>query len=491
MNNNKTEINIKKYIVWIISFLMICICFLQYIHPHYSLDSYVWYNSNKVDVKFMLGLGRPFVVLAVELVSLMGINVVKWQSFFCVVMLLTFAISIVKMYTITITYNDIKDNFVKIIIYICCVVAFLNIFFAEWFQFVESYIMFSGALLFVVISIEKYLQGKYVRASLFLFIALGFYQGVLGIFINWVLGNIFLKYNKDFKKLISNSFYCIITAGAISVLNILSNKFLTKIGAAGQNDRQVVLSFDVVIRNIKDILKGQKFFLINCYNLLPHYSLLICLLILLFLFIYIFYKKIYIFSIYPIIFYASTFLPFLFTGILWMSQRTVTPYFSFFAIMAIIIVVANEKKIRNIELLVLIVMSILLFLNVNSINRIAIDLFSTNRMDYLICKQIENEILEYEEKTGITVEKILVRDDEYPVWNDPDISTQIYDTNKRALKVPWCLNGLFKFVMNRDFEVGYMDEESYQRLFEKEDWNIIDLQEQLVFENNVLYMMLY
>ena len=45
--------------------------------------------------------------------------------------------------------------------------------------------------------------------------------------------------------------------------------------------------------------------------------------------------------------------------------------------------------------------------------------------------------------------------------------------------------------MNRDFEVGYMDEESYQRLFEKEDWNIIDLQEQLVFENNVLYMMLY
>lgn len=66
--------------------------------------------------------------------------------------------------------------------------------------------------------------------------------------------------------------------------------------------------------------------------------------------------------------------------------------------MAIIIVVANEKKIRNIELLVLIVMSILLFLNVNSINRIAIDLFSTNRMDYLICKQIENEILEYEEK---------------------------------------------------------------------------------------------
>ena len=171
-----------------------------------------------------------------------------------------------------------------------------------------------------------------------------------------------------------------------------------------------------------------------------------------------------------------------------MSQRTVTPYFSFFAIMAIIIVVANEKKIRNIELLVLIVMSILLFLNVNSINRIAIDLFSTNRMDYLICKQIENEILEYEEKTGITVEKILVRDDEYPVWNDP---TQIYDTNKRALKVPWCLNGLFKFVMNRDFEVGYMDEESYQRLFEKEDWNIIDLQEQLVFENNVLYMMLY
>ena len=136
MNNNKTEINIKKYIVWIISFLMICICFLQYIHPHYSLDSYVWYNSNKVDVKFMLGLGRPFVVLAVELVSLMGINVVKWQSFFCVVILLTFAISIVKMYTITITYNDIKDNFVKIIIYICCVVAFLNIFFAEWFQFV-------------------------------------------------------------------------------------------------------------------------------------------------------------------------------------------------------------------------------------------------------------------------------------------------------------------------------------------------------------------
>lgn len=483
--------NIKIFFCTLLGTLL---CFSIYWQPHYSTDAYMSFLETPFSAKGSLSLGRPFLTLVSYVLSIFHINAVKNQELFFCVLLLSVVFAVSSHYILLVEYAKGLTVMKKYILYLFCLSAYLNIFVDEWFRFPEAYLMFGLALFCASIGILFFVKDHYAAAFLSLFAALGFYQAVLGIFINWVIGIIFVRFHDDIRKIVKKVTCCIVMAGTASMINILSTSAFVALGWSNHNPRQASFSIELIWNNIKSIVAAQKTFLINGYSLLPQNLLLICLSILIILLFSSNWKRSLVYAGMLLLLYTSPFLPFIVSGDVWMAQRTVVPYFSIFSVIAVVICAENGgtgKKEYVIQAVTGSIGLCLLLVNIRAVNKIAVEHISINKIDYALCKSIEQKIVCYEQGTGCIVDTVAIAQDEALTYSYPGITTTVYDTNISALKVPWCLSGLFKYAMDRNIQVISMDEGAFQNWFAGRNWDVHSLDEQIRFQGNIMYFVLW
>lgn len=503
LDKNKTskeniQFSCNNINTFLLHLIIIVIAYGMFLKMHYSIDSYalVYDTSGK---QFLIS-GRIPTYFINLLFNKLNINLTLNQQMFSAYFIICVALSS------TILSNTICKNFKKVIfnqwiaINIAIMIAFINVFFLEWFLFPESTFFFGTSILSTIIAIyiisEKNKLANIITSFILLMFAMGMYQANLGIFIIFSLTICLIKNKMNINKQAIKKSILILCIGFFnSILNVLSFKLIVNSGLI-EGNRAPSLAIDIVKNNIIGILNAQKSIWYNSDKFLPKFSFLIFVIVIISILIYMLKKNgsllkdnLYIISI-ILINYVIIFAPHLFVSSLWLAPRTIVAIFMFLSSM-IILVIFNCINNRTIISILASISSIFLVINFIQVQNIGVNHMASNKLDKEYALMINREIEKYEIKNNIKVKNIASENDIQPTYNYNSIDYVAYDTNIRAFATSWADVNSINYFTGRNYVKVPMDTNIHDKYFKDKNWDYLDESEQFVFIGDTLYLILY
>ena len=489
MQNYKKEKWIYRNFIFNAAILFLV--YLGLMHTHYATDTYN--NIFNENINWQLSVGRYSIFIIGSIFKYLNVSLIDYQNIFMILSIVLLAggctlLNILLSKKIESKF-DIKVN-------VALLIGFINVYIIELFLFPEYSIYYSMGVIFTILAICYNMKDNFwakLISFVLLIISLGFYQENVAVFIIISIF-IIIIYNE---KQIKNIFFVFFISGVSSVINIFLNKLFVIIGIANMTSRDASFNINSLFNNIKIIIKEQKNILWNNSELLPRGTFFIILLFLIFtLFLLYFIQKkkikeyIYIILI-LLITYFSVYLPHYIAGEIWLSPRTIYPIYFWISFIEIYIIYLNNinNKIKQRVLLCIVLIPFLL--EIWAVNGIILDHFSTNKVDQEYALNVYKEIQNYERNTGIEITEIATVNDQIPSWKNHFINYYSYNVNERAFINEWSDVNLVNFVSGRNFRKVEMNEEVYKKYFQNKDWDWYHPQEQLYFDNNILYWCKY
>ena len=179
-------------------------------------------------------------------------------------------------------------------------------------------------------------------------------------------------------------------------------------------------------------------------------------------------------------------LPILVTDSPWMASRTIVPFFCIFFYLGCLTIMGQNAFLKKMATVVLL---IALCRQACFIQAYSSDVLISNAYDRMWAEQVENRIEAYEEREGIQVTTIGFIPDQSMQWQWEGISYP-WDACLRTIAIdyawPYCLpyyTGVRYSLVDAPDEV--------KAHFGSQDWDIIDLEEQMIFDNEVCYICIY
>ena len=462
------------------------LCKLQYAPDTYS----VFTNELMSSVNHFLSCGR--IVTAIATYVVMGI--LKLSNEWTYILSYVFAMicMIIALYRLNkLIQKDVKNHIVSVII---ATLILINPFSLELFLYIEKGIMVLSVLLCVlaVEQMDNFFQGKkksIIWAGIFMIIANCCYQGTVGLFVAISLIYI-IKYSKNIKEFIVNNVIVALTYGIPALFNFLLVRFcFTNTRVNGQ----MIFSESIV-----KVIDGTKRMLVNSYDLLPKYLFLAVIVIILGIIIYkairenndIKEKTLKILGAFYLIAGTlfATVAPQMLqdTNSIWFVARSSYPMAAIIGILGLYLFSKFDIKeiVKDIVICIFIVFLLIQYVYFMDYTR---DNYIGNYLDKQVTIQIYQEILNYEEATGNTVDTIAIYRDKTPQYVYPELRAS-GDINIKAYSADWCVSRILKFT-GRDFKVIEANEEIKEQ-FEQKSWDYFS-PEQIIFENNVMHLCVF
>ena len=462
------------------------LCKLQYAPDTYS----VFTNDLMHSVKHFLSCGR--IVTAVATYVVMGI--LKLSNEWTYILSYTFAMicMIIALYRLNrLIQKDIKNHIVSAII---AILILINPFSLELFLYIEKGIMVLSVLLCVlaVEQIDKFFQGNkksIIWAGILMIIANCCYQGTVGLFVAISLIYI-IKYSKNVKQFIVNNVIVALTYGIPALLNFLLVRFFF---TNARVNGQMIFS-----ESIKKVIVGIKRMVVDSYDLLPQYLFLAIIVIILGIIIYKAIrensnakeKSLKILGAFYLIAGTlfATVAPQMLqdTNSIWFVARSSYPMAAIIGILGLYLFSKFDIKevVNDIVICIFIVFLLIQYVYFMDYTR---DNYIGNYLDKQVTIQIYQEILNYEEATGNTVDTIAIYRDKTPQYVYPELKAS-GDINIKAYSADWCVSRILKFT-GREFKVIEANQEIKEQ-FEQKSWDYFS-PEQIIFENNIMHLCVF
>ena len=463
------------------------LCKLQYAPDTYS----VFTNDLMHSVKHFLSCGR--VVTAIATYIVMGI--LKLSNEWTYILSYVFAMicMITALYRLNkLIQKDIKNHIVSAII---ATLMLINPFSLELFLYIEKGIMVLSVLLCVVAveQMDKFFQGKkksIIWAGILMIIANCCYQGTVGLFVAISLIYI-IKYSKNIKEFIVNNVIVALTYGIPALLNFLLVRFcFTNTRVNGEM---------IFSESFAKVMDGTRRMLVDSYDLLPKYLFLAIGIILLGIIIYkairenisIKEKTLKILGALYLIAGTlfATVVPQMLqdTNSIWFVARSSYPMAAIIGILGLYLFSKFDIKevVKDIVICILIVFLLVQYVYFMDYTR---DNYIGNYMDKQITLEINQKILNYEEKTGNTVDTIAIYRDKTPQYVYPELRAS-GDINIKAYSADWCVSRILKLYTGREFNIIEGNQEIKEQ-FEQKSWDHFS-EEQIIFENNVMHLCVF
>lgn len=183
------------------------------------------------------------------------------------------------------------------------------------------------------------------------------------------------------------------------------------------------------------------------------------------------------------------YLPHLLASSVWMAPRSIISYWSIVAIPCVILAVLADNQ--NINIASLIAMSCFCIINFLYIQKIGLNLIVSNRLDEEIAYMVQDRINEYENESGKEINTILFRNDAVPTYNYRALDFEAFEIGQRAYTASWSCVEMISYYNGENYNYEYMDDETFNQIFDNNDWDGIDLDEQLVFDGETAYFAIY
>ena len=469
---------------------------------HYSSDSFTYANNPKQNNIGNLALGRIGDYWVNKIILKFGINYVEQQIIFVTILILTLAVvsEVLYAYYLKLIGHKLKSKQEKIL-KASIILMFCNVFIEEWFIFVEMTFMWSLSLIFMFLAViqirEKFTIRRMLLSATCVVVSVSFYQATIGYYIIFSLIAVYIMNNGELnKKSILDSVKVLICGACSGVLNLQFIKILQLMGLTYVTGRTETISLKMVIGNVRLVLQYLWRWISDSYGLLPKYSVLIIGIITYFALIFSMIKNkiskkntVYIIGL-IIICNGIVYFPHLLTSTIWMAQRTIPAFFVIISLPLIIMAIKEDTSILiNICILITVVV---LGINIWKINEISVNVIASNKIDEEVAYQIQEKIEDYEMKTKNQIDTIALGKDGNTTWGNKSIQDVCMDTNIRIYNNVFhggidCVN----YYNGTNYNKMDMPEDIYKKYFLEKDWQELDLDEQLVFENNIAYLVTY
>ena len=300
-----------------------------------------------------------------------------------------------------------------------------------------------------------------------------------------------IKYSKNIKEFIINNVIIALTYGIPALLNFLLVRFFF---TNARVNGQMIFS-----ESIAKVIDGTKRMLVNSYDLLPKYLFLAVIVILLGIIIYKTIresssakaKSLKILGAFYLMAGTlfATVAPQILqdTNSIWFVARSSYPMAAIIGILGLYLFSKLDIKevVKNIVICIFILFLLIQYVYFIDYSR---DNYIGNYMDKQITLQINQEILNYEEETGNTVDTIAIYRDKTPQYVYPGLKAS-GDINIKAYSADWCVSRVLKFYTGREFTVIEANEEIKEQ-FEEKSWDYFST-EQIIFENNVMHLCVF
>lgn len=468
---------------------------------HYSSDTYVLYDLGYMSYpeKYFLLDGRLISAIVCYIAGILHIPIKAYiigMDFIGIIFIGT------AIYTISKIFEKLikpKSQILKISITLASFILILNQFTLEYLLFPESAVMCFGLFLNVLavkIMIENP-KHKYLKIFILLFLAGISYQGLFNIFPILAMTTYLVKEiteDKPYREKEKEFFIEMIKLAIIVMLALLICMGIIKIGTTMLNSKQDrrmhLISFEAVQLRGEIVREYLNELWNECMAMLPKHTNTITLIISFILLLINRTKKEYIMQYILMIFivFLICIIPmFLFnTGV---CGRTNVPLMMLWGTSLIILLaqasISPRNKINNIIYIFTIISFIInsIFIMQNITEHIA-----ANRVDENTGKTISYLMKKYEEETGKTITKFSFTYDRHPQQYAVGIKP-MQSLTERKFACSWCIKEALNYYCNKNLKSIAMSMDIKEK-FKDEDYKEFT-EEQLIFDEDTLYMIIY
>lgn len=486
----------KRYVKWFwINLIIFTVVFSAFILPTFNSDT-IYHSLNPYgDMQSFITSGRYLAAL------------LNW--FFCKIQYntaiqtgITFGISAIIyalgllicqkiFYEMGETSFQEKDEAVLIF---TTLLSVINVFMLEPMMFIELEIVYALAFLTSILMFVWLSKRKYLIAFVFASISVMLYQS--HIVIGFILYSGWLVL-KNRCRLSGKVLLDEIVSGCIVVLagvvNVISVRVLKHCGIISFTSKSI--SLENGLEKMKLLINAYGEIVTDNYGLLPWGLILpillgICIILVCYQLMK---KRRYL----DILYYAGLCCGMLFVPCLFgLLQPTVSipPRIAFSAYTGVAMIFLTsygllkgaERRICTISIAILIVLEAVMC------NIISAEHRASNALDKAYIETVYSEIEKYETETGITIEYIGVLHDTECIDKWEQIKYSTFCINRRAVIDGWSDVWFLNYYAGRDFTKTHENEEMiYQQYVEGRNWDVFDADEQLIFEGNYLYWIIY
>ncbi len=485
--------NIQKYNPLIYIFVLNVLTLsplLVFGGSNYSIDSYSILLDCNVHLNNFISGYRYFGAFLYKIIMGLGHNPIVDSTVDSVFFI--FIASIAVALLTQSFYNNLKEKDILslLIVDFSVVVSVANVWLCDILSFPECVTITGLGLFFCLLAVcvidKKQSVLRCVISILLLICSTAIYQQFISMFTVFTIALFALKaYNKnDLKSLIKNYIKPAVIVITSGMLYFIIGKFVLS-NSGLQESKRIALSFNQIIENViyfaanqHSYLKGRGFF---STELLTVLFILIGFLWFVGVAVDWFKHRKHMRTLFLLLSYAVAYLGTFLCGILSLSHaaRAMFPLFSVFSLFALGILVYNNKKIVKIATLVIIVLA--LSINLIKITEREMALKQQNAEDLFWASQVVYEIEKYEKEKGVIITSIELCDD-----------AQYSSGYSESIRyVPYARKAILNLSGNREFLCKSMSEEKYKEYFENKDWSVFDADEQMVFEDEKLYLCCY
>lgn len=491
--------NIIEYVIILVITLLFCQNFLQ---MHYSSDTYVLYDLGYMEYpsQYFLLDGRLISTIVCYLGGILNLPIPVYIVGMDFIGIVFIATAIYLMSKILEKIIKPQKNITKLMLIASSFVLILNQFTLEYLLFPESAVMCLGVL-FNVIAVKLMVDNpkhKYIKIFLALLVAVFSYQGLLNMFPVLAILVYIVKQINDKReyKVKEKEFFVEMIKLAIIVIIVLALCMVAiKVGKTLLNSDQDRMMHLVDIEAV--MLRGETVleYVDELWNktmyMLPDNINNIILIITFISLILVETKKEFImqYILLLIVSFVICIVPmFIFnTGVCGRVNEPLTMIWG----ASLIILLAQSTNItegkRTKFIYVLIIVSFIInniFIMQNITEHIA-----SNRVEENMGKTIKYALEKYEEETGNTVTKFAYAYDKIPQQYAVGIKP-IGSLTERKLACSWSITQAMNFYCERKFERIRMSTKIYaEKMIDKEYTEFSE--DQLVFEGDTLYMLVY
>lgn len=472
------------------NFLMLIFFWGGMLRKSFNADTIIHLLADDADILSNIEAGRYVISFCDFVLIKMGVRTTTNVS---ITMLITFILFAVAMTELELIFSRWKpDNNWEIVgFYGSANLVFLNVLFAELLMFREYCVYFAVGYLAATVGVQWFIKRRYLLSVIFLGIAVCTYQytmifaAILIVFYVALDGNAKLSQNTFAREFIG-----IVLCMGLGGLNLLSIKVLEALGIitkfgkkAGWGDWNAKISD--AFQSFLSLNKSSDGILMNLWMPL-----------------------LFILGVYTLIVYSCikthniSRIPFIF--VIWLGSNLLlyviplieeTFYFPprmsfcFFLVQGLMSVTAYAVGIKEVRGILTLGCIMYLAVHLLFADFVVTNQFVSNTLDEVYVNMMYQEILKYEEETGIKVEAMAIVKDIDAPFSYEEVAFVADQINERTLgtasfTLVWQMTG-------RDFERVEMDETIYERYFKGKNWDYFDLSQQLIIDGNTAYWCIF
>ena len=299
---------------------------------------------------------------------------------------------------------------------------------------------------------------------------------------------------------VKENFKVLSVAGLASMCSVIELKLLQSLKIIYVSSRTGTINSETLLQNFRQLYQIIiKTILPTANRTYPDYILPIFILMIFTVLIFLMLKKHVSFQkyIYLIIIFfisrLSVYAPHIVATSIWPAQRSLL---SFWSILSFPLLFIEYWRGINLKKTLGFFIALILCVNIACIVKMEVALLSTNKIEQEISYLIQSRINKYENETGNKIKTIIFRNDDRPTWSYKSPGYSAYNFAIRTYAPSWGAGiSLINYFNNRSYNRRQMTPEEFNELFvkkfNKRNWDILDLNEQLIFSGEECYMISY